>query len=441
MKRPNIVYLHSHDTGRYLQPYGHAIPTPNLQRLAEEGVLFRQAFCAGPTCSPSRAALLTGRYPHACGMTGLVNLGWSLDDYSQHLVHTLRGAGYLTVLGGHQHVAADAEQIGYDRILTRRLDETEAATAAFLGSAPPQPFFLDVGFTHTHRPFAPPGPAEDARYTRPPAPLPDTPITRADMADFVASARILDQRMGVVLRALEAAGRAEDTLVICTTDHGIAFPAMKCNLTDHGIGVMLIMRGPGGFRGGAVVDAMVSHLDIFPTLCELVEIEAPDWLQGESFLRVVRAPYVPGRDAVFAQVNYHDTYEPQRCVRTERLKYIRRFLDRDRPLLPNCDDSPSKDLWVERGWPARRVDAEQLYDLTFDPNEACNRVGDPAYADALAEMRARLDRWMRDFDDPLRRGAVPHPEGAYVDDPDEIASMNAEKARRWRERRQGGATR
>ena len=94
MAHPNILYLHSHDTGRYIQPYGYAVPTPNLQRLAEEGVLFRQAFCASPTCSPSRAALLTGMFPHVNGMLGLAHFGFTLNDYSQHIVHTLRRAGY-----------------------------------------------------------------------------------------------------------------------------------------------------------------------------------------------------------------------------------------------------------------------------------------------------------------------------------------------------------
>ncbi|MEZ4638244.1 MAG: sulfatase-like hydrolase/transferase [Caldilineaceae bacterium] len=114
MNRPNIIYIHSHDTGRYVQPYGYQISTPRIQQLAEQGVLFRQAFCAAPTCSPSRAALLTGQSPHNAGMTGLVNRGWGLNDNSQHLLHTLRAAGYLTVLGGLQHVAFDPNSLGFD---------------------------------------------------------------------------------------------------------------------------------------------------------------------------------------------------------------------------------------------------------------------------------------------------------------------------------------
>ena len=94
MDQPHILYLHSHDTGRYVQPYGHQVPTPNIQALADQGVLFRQAFCAAPTCSASRACLLTGQYGHSNGMLGLAHRGWSLHDYRQHIVHVLRDAGY-----------------------------------------------------------------------------------------------------------------------------------------------------------------------------------------------------------------------------------------------------------------------------------------------------------------------------------------------------------
>ena len=123
MDRPNILYLHSHDTGRYIQPYGHAIATPRLQKLAEEGVLYRQNFSVSPTCSPSRAALLTGCYPHENGMRGLAHRGYSLNDYGQHIIHTLRREGYISALAGVQHIAsAEAEEdawqiIGYDMCL------------------------------------------------------------------------------------------------------------------------------------------------------------------------------------------------------------------------------------------------------------------------------------------------------------------------------------
>jgi arylsulfatase A-like enzyme len=425
MIRPNIIYLHSHDTGRYVQPYGFGVPTPNIQRLAEEGVLFRQAFCAAPTCSASRTALLTGQSPHSAGMTGLVNRGWQLNDYNQHLLHTLRGAGYHTVLGGLQHLHQERTHLGFDQIIappkSTMVAEVAPAAAAFLQNAPQQPFFLDVGFFETHRDFPQADPAA-ARYLRPPAPLPDTPDTRQDMADFVEMAGELDRGVGIILDALAAAGLAENTLVIQTTDHGLAFPAMKCNLTDHGIGVLLIMRGPGGFTGGQVYDAMISHIDLFPTLCEYLNVAPPSWLQGKSLLPVIRGEHDEINDAIFAEVTYHAAYEPQRAIRTQRHKYIRRYGERTKLVLPNCDDSLSKDLWLAAGWQEREVATEQLYDLRFDPNEMQNLAALPAYADTLQDLRQRLDQWMTTTADPLlNQQPAPAPPGTVVNDPDGLS--------------------
>jgi arylsulfatase A-like enzyme len=427
--RPNILYLHSHDTGRYIQPYGYKIPTPNLQRLAEEGVLFRQTFCANPTCSASRASLLTGQWPHNNGMTGLAHRGWSLNDYGRHVIRTLGKNGYYSALCGVQHIASHREPggkkvIGYDDVVGESTDhegETSEMAAEFLHDGLEEPFFFSVGFSDTHRTFRDPGPEEDPRYTRPPEPIPDTPEARADMAGFIAEARVLDAKMGRVLDALDETGLAENTLVICTTDHGIAFPRMKCNLYEGGIGVMLMMRGPGGFEGGRVVDALISQVDIYPTLCDLLEMEPPDWLQGVSFMPVIRDEADEVREELFGEVNYHAAYEPMRCVRTKRWKYIRRFDDRGVPVLPNCDDSPTKQLWMENGWAEMPLPAEELFDLVFDPHETNNLVGDPRAEEALADMRKRLDRWMHETDDPLLSGKVPAPEGARVNDPDGVS--------------------
>jgi len=422
--QPNILYIHSHDTGRYLQPYGHAVPAPNLQRLAEGGVLFRKAFNAAPTCSPSRASLLTGMCPHSNGMFGLAHRGFALNDYRQHIVHTLRPAGYQSALIGLQHIARDPAVIGYDRVESfqgNRVENVAPAAAAFLREKHSAPFFLDVGFFETHREFRAPGPKEDARFCLPPAPIPDTPQTRADIAAFKASARVMDEGVGVVLKALEDAGLAGNTLVISTTDHGIPFPSMKCNLSDHGMGVSLIMRGPGGFSGGKVQDAMVSHLDLFPTICDLLGIEKPGRLQGKSLMPLIRGEAGEIHEEIFAEVNYHAAYEPKRAVRTNRWKYIRHFDGRTRPNLPNCDDSLSKTYWLENRWRERTVDAEQLYDLVFDPNETRNVVGDPQARESLAEMRERLNRWMRATEDPLLRGPIAAPAGATANDPEGIS--------------------
>jgi N-sulfoglucosamine sulfohydrolase len=426
MPRPNILYIHSHDSGRYTQPYGYGVPTPRIQQLAQQGVLFRQAFCAAPTCSPSRASLLTGQCAHSSGMIGLAHRSFALNDYSQHIVHTLRSAGYTSTLIGVQHVANDAARIGYDQVLPLTNHDAEyvaPAAVEWLRHAPAQPFFVSVGFNETHREFHEPGPREDARYTLPPRTLPDTPETRRDMAAFTASARILDEGIGAVLDALDATGLAENTLVICTTDHGIAFPGMKCNLTDHGIGVMLIMRGPGGFVGGQVCEALVSHIDIFPTLCELIGIARPAWLQGKSLMPLMRGEASEVNDAIYAEVTYHAAYEPQRAIRTRRWKYIRRYDGRTRPVRPNLDDGLSKEVWLRNGWGERAPEAEQLYDLVFDPNEARNLAADPACQATLADLRAQLERWMRATNDPLLSGPwpVPAPRGAEVNDVDDLS--------------------
>lgn len=419
-KQPNIIYLHAHDTGRYIQPYGYAVPTPNLQKLAEEGVLFRQAFCVSPTCSPSRSALLTGCVPHNNGMIGLAHLGFGLNDYRQHILHTLRQAGYVTVLAGVQHIARDPRKIGYDTVMDGPRPEEERAID-FLRSKPAKPFFLDIGFNNTHRVYPTPEARDNPNYLRPPAPLPDTPETRRDMAGFVRSAREWDEKIGRVLAAVDENGLAEDTLVICTTDHGLPWPAMKCNLTDHGTGVLLILRGPGGLSGGKVIDALVSHIDLFPTICDLLEIRPPAWLQGHSLLPIIRGEVDEINEAVFSEVNFHAAYEPLRSVRTRRWRYIRRFDGRARPVLANCDDSPSKDLWLANGWREREMfSEEQLFDLVFDPNETCNLAGNPAFAQPLDEMRTRLDAWMRATNDPLLQGPLEWPEGYPHLSPDDL---------------------
>jgi arylsulfatase A-like enzyme len=232
------------------------------------------------------------------------------------------------------------------------------------------------------------------------------------MADFAVAAGILDAGVGAILDALAAGGLADDTLVVCTTDHGPPFPGMKCNLTDGGLGVLLIARGPGGFTGGRVVDALVSQIDLFPTLCDLLGLARPAWLQGTSLLPLVRGEAEEVNEAIFGEVTYHALYTPQRCIRTRRWKYVRRFLAHPEPargVIGNTDDGPSKRLWLRHGWAARPYAREELYDLVFDPHEGRNLAGDPAHAAVLAGLDDRLARWMRDTGDPLLHGPVPLP--------------------------------
>lgn len=435
----NILYIHSHDSGRYLHPFGQPVPTPAISRLASEGILFRKAFCAAPTCSPSRACLFTGQYAHQNGMLGLAHIGWQLNDYQKTIVHTLHDAGYMTVLGGLQHIAPHPDMIGYDMLLKHKSTsavDVAPAVVDFLNTKPKVPFFLDVGFFETHRfyPKQPNGypeftPLDNPNYIVPPAPLPDTADTRKDMAGYFASARVMDQGVAAVLTALEANGYNQNTLIISTTDHGIPFPDMKCSLTDFGMGVSLIIKGPG-FSGGQVCDAMVTHMDIYPTLCELLHLPAPTWLEGKSLLPLLRGEVAELHQEIFAEVNYHAAYEPKRAVRTERWKYIRRYDGRKTAVLPNCDDGLSKTYWLENGWQTNPLEAdERLHDLIFDPNECNNLIHSPYHQETAADMRQRLDQWMKRTNDPLLQGPIPLPHGAKTYDPNAVSDHDASALR------------
>jgi arylsulfatase A-like enzyme len=428
--RPNVLYLHSHDTGRYVQPYGYPVPTPNIQHMADQGVLFRQAFCAAPVCSGSRAALLTGQCTHETGMLGLAHRGYRLRHPERHIVNVLRDAGYWTGLVGEQHVSADPGDLGYDLVVdldsTRVSEVTPAATKLIATRAQEEaPFFLSIGFFETHREFFEPSSIRDVLYSRPPDNIPDNAQTRRDMASFRASARALDQGVGTVLNALEENGLSDDTLVFLTTDHGLAFPDAKCTMFDRGIGVMLLMRGPGGFERGRVNDALVSQLDLYPTICDVVGLEHPSWLEGTSLLPLVRGDVAEIHQEIFAEVTYHAAYEPQRAVRTSRYKYMRRYDTLHPGRVPaNLDDSLTKDVLLAAGWADVDPPWEALFDLWVDPSEGNNRIEDPALAGLADDLRRRLHDWMVRTADPLIDGPVPPGEGTFFNTADQLSASD-----------------
>lgn len=416
----NVVYIHTHDIGRYVQPYGYAVDTPHLQAFAESGMLFRQAFCANPTCSPSRACLMTGQHAHVNGMLGLAHRGFTLNRYEDTLVNYLRQQGWQTALSGIQHIAhqpyASVGQIGYHEVFQNSPGEasnyvrvTEDAEA-FLAREHTEPFFLDIGYFPPHRigegAFPHSEPVPNPAYVRPPAHLPDTVETRQDYAEFLASAATFDTMVGRVLQSVKANGLDENTLVIITTDHGIAFPGMKCRLTDHGMGVMLMIRGPREFRGGLVSDSMVSHLDIFPTICEFLKLPVPGHVEGQSLLPLSENPATRLHTEIFSEVNVHAAYEPMRAIRTDRWKYIRHWALSDTVILPNCDNSLSKDYLCDRDWASHTPGEEELYDLILDPMELNNLAGCSTSAAVLDDLRSRLASWMQATHDPLLEGQL-----------------------------------
>lgn len=425
----NIVYIHTHDTGRYISPYGYKLHTPNLENFASEGVVFRHTYCAGPTCSPSRAALLTGTFPHQCGMLGLTHRGFSIYDENQHIAAYLQKNGYETVLSGVQHELTN-EQVTrvYDKILNNEqykeklkaeykfdiADYSSAWQAAdYLNSQSGKPFFLSVGFVNTHRDYPPIAEDVNANYLRPPLVMYDNSENRDDMAAFATSVRVVDNCVGIVLNAIKQAGQENNTIVFFTTDHGIAYPRMKCNLYDDGIGVSLIMRYPEMKAAGKAFDALTSHLDVYPTLCDLANISKPEWLQGKSLAGLLNAECESVNEEVFSEVTYHAAYQPMRCVRTERYKYIYHYNSKGQ--LPcNIDDGIAKQFMVKAGMLDESIDQEQLFDLFLDPCERINLALADNYSDVKQDMRRRLNNWQLRTQDPVLNGEVKLPKGAVA---------------------------
>ncbi len=436
MRKKNILYIHTHDSGRYLEPYGYNVKTPNIMKLAKEGTLFRNAYCAGPTCSPSRAGLLSGMAPHCTNMIGLAQRGFQMDAKDTHLSFFLLKNGYHTALFGVQHEVPDASMLGYEHVfdkdchhskfIERDTSASEEAAKYLINYDSEKPFFMSVGFINTHRGF-PKGSEEyiNPDYLMPPFPIQDTPENRKDMADFMHSAKIADDCVGVVLDALKKSGREDDTIVIFTTDHGIAFPFMKCNGYDTGIGVTLIMKFNGNNMCGKATDALISHIDVFPTLCDLNGLNKPENLQGNSFVKIFDDVDEKINNYIYSEITYHAAYEPMRCIRSDRYKLIK-YYDYHNGYVPaNMDGSPSKNKLIENGLLKHSRQREMLFDLAIDPVERNNMINNPLYKDIYIRLSRALENWMEETEDPLihYNHRVPKPKGAFVNRLEDLDPM------------------
>lgn len=434
--KKNIIYIHTHDSGRVLSPYGYDVPTQSLKAFTKDATIFREAYCVGPTCSPSRSGLLTGMYPHSNGMYGLSQRGFKLHDYNQHLVNYLNKRAYNTVLCGIQHEAgsyidheAGAKIIGYKQDITADntgLAEEELAkwdyenalkTKEWLASyQEDKPFFLSFGLFSTHRKFPEEGHENkeeiDPKYVMPPTPLSDDYPIREDYAGYLKSATWADESFKVVIEAIKEAGFYDNSIIIFTTDHGISFPFNKCNLFDAGIGVSLIMRVPGSRMNGEEVEGLVSQVDVFPTLCDLLNLDKPDYLQGESFAYLFEDKEGTEREEIFSEINYHTAYEPARSVRTKRYKYIK-FYDKSYLKInrTNIDNSISKDYYQANGLEQIEKPEESLYDLLYDPSETNNLIEDVKYQSIADELREKLLQHQLETNDPILNGNFKLEEG------------------------------
>ena len=331
----------------------------------------------------------------------------------------LGGEGYSTHLFGFQHESSDPYALGYQEVI-RGEDDSCLSIAPrvveFLSGKPREPFFAMVGFSETHRPFPEYDGPVDAVQGLPY--LPDVDDVRRDVAALYVLVRRVDRAVGEMLGALDEAGLTDDTLVVFTTDHGVAFPGAKATLYDPGIEICLLMRGPGGFEGGRRVYALTINNDFLSTVLDVCGVSVPRSVQGESMLPLVRGELERLHDRIFVEQTYHAAYDPLRGLRTERYKYIRSFEDRPFWFPPNVNNGLSKEVVRELGYFEKPRPAEMLFDLRDDPLERNNLAADSDRADLLEKMRATLDRWMLETGDPLVKGYVPPHPGAKVTPPD-----------------------
>ncbi len=412
MKRPNIILLITHDTGRDLSPYGiSTVDTPNCERLQREAALFKNSFCTAPQCSPSRAAIVTGRYPHANGVLGLTHadFGWDLHPSERTIAALLKKCGYQTWLLGHMHETPDANRLGFDHVdLGFSLLELPKHLKPLLDSFDGQrPFFCQIGCFETHRPFDQDHTtADDHLGIHIPDYLVDGPETRAELRQMQGMIKRFDKGLGGLLDTMDDHGLRDNTLLIVTTDHGLALPRAKGTLFDAGIETMLFVRYPERIPGGVRYSELVSNVDILPTVLDAAGSDLPGNLQGRSFLPLLENRTYSARHEIFAEKTFHGCYDPMRCIRNETHKYIRYFEKSTIHRIPG--DIIGGGANRELG-PMQRVGAEALYDLVHDPLEYTNLVSNPNYITIGDELKARLYQWMVETDDPLLDGPIASP--------------------------------
>lgn len=416
MTPPNIVLMICHDLGRRLGCYGVPnLDTPNFDRLAASGLRFTQHFSTCPLCSPSRGSIMTGCYPHSVGLNGLVNRGWDMLDGVPTLPQLLAHAGYETTLFGMQHEKRNPARMGYGTYVHPTAPHLVSAiaplVAGYIRSRQPgdRPFFASIATFETHRPFKHPRyqPADPATIDVP-LYLPDHPAVREDLADFHGLIRAADSGVGLILNALEQSPAGQNTLFIFTSDHGIAFPRAKSTLYDSGIGTALLMRWPARISPGIVSDALLSNVDLAPTILDVCGISAPVAMQGRSYAPLLDNDPVGGRQEIFAEKTYHDIYDPRRSVRTARWAYIRNFAEGPALPLPMdiANGLSATALGPERDAPRP---PEELYDLQADPQQFANLATDPTHADVREGLAFRLRAWQELTGDPVLHGVVPQP--------------------------------
>ena len=455
---PNILLAISDD-----QSFAHtsvsgckAVSTPAFDRVAREGVLFNNAICGSPGCSPSRASLLTGRYTwqlehagtHASSFSSEYDVYPDLLEQAGYFIgYTGKGwgPGNFKAGGRSRNPAGPAFN---DKVLDRRAAagisnrDYAANFAAFLDARPAgKPFCFWYGGQEPHRSFEKGRGVKQGKQLAdalvPPF-LPDAEEIRSDILDYCAEIEHFDEHLGRMLDLLEQAGELDNTLVVVTSDNGMAFPRAKANCYEYGIHVPLAVRWPAGANGGRTVNDLVGFVDLAPTFLEVAGIGAPDGMAGKSLTNILQSDAEgivdPARDAIYSARERHSSsrYDnlayPQRALRTHDFLVVRNFrperwpagapqkYEADGNLGPmhgayhDIDACPTLTFLVEhRGDPAiapffhLAVDkrpAVELFDVKNDPGCLHNLAGDPKFSEVEQRLVQKLEDHLRATEDP-----------------------------------------
>lgn len=417
----NILIFIADDQGEGdLSVYGHpTLRTPNVDRLAREGMRFDNAFLTISSCSPSRSSILTGRYPHS---TGAEDLHMPLPADQHTIARRLKQERYYNMSVGKWHLG-DAEQKHWDAIVDCAGKDTATEALKMLSARPKdRPFFFWVASKDPHRPFdenAIPNPHDPADVVVPPY-LPDHPLIRRDLALYYDEVTRFDSHVGEILAELERQGALDTTVIAYISDNGMPFPRAKTTLYDAGIRTPMIVRFPKTIRAGSVQKGLFSVVDLTPTLLDVAGYSLGT-AQGKSRAEMLRNSEAPGRDAIYAEANWHDFEQFTRAVRTDRMLLIRNYYWQ-KPLW-NSVDSVNSITWTgylamqragllteaQKSLFREPRSYEELYDLQVDPMSLENIVDDLSYSAQLNRLRALLDNWRVETSD--RMPAKPRRDG------------------------------
>lgn len=409
---PNVLFITADDIGWLdLSCYGNSnVKTPHLDSLANQGIKFDRAFGVSSSCSASRASFITGQYISTHGVDGLTHrhLSKQLSPSRRTLPDYFSKTGYHTAIHGKWHVATylPASLYGYQDSLSsplpwkKHIKNTKKIERYFQARAQDgNSFYLELNLTDTHRSASGVFESDPDFVVNPETitvpewmGLPNWPEIRSDLALYYGKLLRTDYLVGEILKGLEKHGHEQNTIVVFVSDNGSPFPGNKMTLLDRGIGTPLLMRYPGKIASGRVSDAMVSTIDIMPTILDLCQIPIASQMEGRSFAPLLEDEKVDQhREYICSEMNYHVKRIPMRAIRDERWKAIENLSDSPVGL----DDLNGVD-WAmklcerkDQPWLRSRPPFE-LYDLESDPHETRNLAGLPEFASIEAKFRRQL---------------------------------------------------